>query len=382
MHRIRFPSRPGRAFSFGIRPLLGALLLLLAADAGAFARADTLRAAAPTRIQIGCCVNSSGLQNPKIAALVTKQFNCLTPEYELMPQFMVDQGWRFTFERGDQVIAFAATHHLPVYAHLLVWHFVTRDWLFADANGQPLSRTNALANLQHYINGVMRHYQGRVQAWNVVNEALSDQPGEFLRDTPAKRAIGEDYVEKAFEYARQTDPQAELYYNDYNIEQPAKLAKTLKLIHQLQAKGIRLDAVGVQGHWLLNWPPTRTIEQGIDALAATGVKVMITELDIDPLPRESSGADMTASETGPNPYPHGLPPAMQQKLAQRYGEVVAAILRHPSVVMINFWGTDDGHSWLNDFPVKNRVNHPLLFDRQLEPKPAHDAVIRALHAAK
>ena len=346
MHPLRFHSCPGGAFFSASAPNSAPFSLLLAVDAGASVRGDTLRAAAPKRIQIGCCVTSSGLQYPKIAALVTNQFNCLTPEYELMPQFMVDQGWRFTFERGDQIFAFAATNHLPVYAHMLVWHFVTRDWLFADANGQPLSRTNALANLKHYINGVMHHYQGRVQAWNVVNEALSDQPGEFLRDTPAKRAIGEDYVAKAFEYARQTDPQAALYYNDYNIEQPAKLAKTLKLIHQLQARGIRLDAVGMQGHWLLNWPSTRTIEQGIDALAATGVKVMITELDIDPLPRESSGADMTVSETGPNPYPHGLPPAMQQKLAHRYGEVVAAILRHTSVVMINFWGTDDGHSWL------------------------------------
>jgi endo-1,4-beta-xylanase len=227
----------------------------------------------------------------------------------------------------------------------------------------------------------MGHYRGRIKAWNVVNEAISDKDSENLKDTPALRAIGEDYVEQAFRLAHAADPQAELYYNDYNIEQSPKLEKTIRLVRSLQAKGVRIDAVGIEGHWLIDWPPTDMIEKGIDALAATGVKVMFTELDVDPLPRNTSGADMAVTQYGANPYPHGLPPAMQEKLAKRYGEIVQAIVRHRAVAMIGFWGTHDGRSWLNDYPVKGRTNHPLLFDRQYKPKPALDAVIHAMKAA-
>jgi endo-1,4-beta-xylanase len=245
-----------------------------------------------------------------------------------------------------------------------------------------LPREQALANLQTYIAGVVGHYKGRIKAWDVVNEAISDTDGEDLKDTPALRAIGPDYVERAFEFAHAADPRAELYYNDFNIEAPAKLEKTLRLVRALQAKGARIDAVGIQGHWLLNWPPTDLIEKAVDALAATGVKVMITELDVDPLPRDVSGADLARAEKGTNPYPDGLPPEMQEKLAQRYGEIVTALVRHSAVTMITFWGPHDGRSWLNDYPVKGRTNYPLLFDRQYRPKPAFDAVLQALKTAR
>ncbi len=359
-------------------------ILLLSLTALCFrpALAETLREAAPKRLLIGACVNTEELKNPKLAAIIAEQYNCLTPEYELMPEFMVDKGWRFTFERGDRVVAFAETNKMPLFGHMLVWHFVTRNWLFEDKDGKPLPRAEALDNLKRYIEGVVGHYKGRIVAWDVVNEAISDQANEFLRPTPAQRAIGDDYIEKAFEFAHAADTNALLYYNDYNIEQPGKLEKTLKLIQSLKAKNVPIDAVGIQGHYLLNWPPTNMIDKGIEALAATGLKVMITELDVDPLPRDTSGANMAVTEAGANPYPDGLPADMQEKLARRYGEIVTAIVRHPSVTMLGFWGTDDGHSWLNDFPVKKRTNHPLLFDRQLQPKPAVDAVIRALKTGK
>ncbi len=263
---------------------------------------------------------------------------------------------------------------------MLVWPFVTRKWLFEDPAGKPLPREKALANWKSYIDGVVSHYKGRIKAWDVVNEAISDKEGEYLRDTPALRAIGENYIAKAFEFAHAADPKAELYYNDYNIEQPAKLEKALRLVRTLQDKGPRIDAVGIQGHRLLDWPPPEMIGKGIDALAAAGVKVMITELDVDPLPREVSGADMAVAEKVADPYPRGLPAEMQERLAKRYGEIVTAIASRPAVTMMGFWGTHDGRSWLNDFPVKGRTNHPLLFDREYKPKPAFGAVLKALEA--
>lgn len=356
--------------------LLGAILLC-----SPLLGAETLREAAPNRLLVGCAVATVDLGNPELAALVVNQFNCITPEYEFMPSHLVDDGGKFMFARSDRVVAFAEAHHMPVFGHMLVWHFVTRRWFFEDAAGKPLPREQALSNLKKYIDSVMGHYQGKIRAWNVVNEAISDKDGEYLRDTPALRAIGADYVEQAFKFARAAAPQAELYYNDYNIEQSPKLEKMVRLVRSLQSKGVRLDAVGIQGHWLIDWPPADVIGRGIDAISATGVKVMITELDVDPLPRNASGADMAVAEKGVNPYRQGLPPEMQERLAKRYGEIVRVIVRRPAVTMIGFWGTHDGRSWLNDYPVKGRTNHPLLFDRQYKPKPALNAVIEAMEAA-
>ena len=275
-------------------PLLLGSILLCSPLLGA----ETLREAAGNRLLVGCAVATVDLGNPKLVALVAEQFNCITPEYDFMPGHMVDDDGKFTFAAGDRVVAFAEAHHMPVFGHMLVWHFVTRKWLFEDRAGKPLPREKALANLKNYIDAVMGHYKGRIKAWNVVNEAISDKDGEYLKDTPALRAIGEDYLEQAFEFAHAADPKAELYYNDYNIEQSPKLEKTIRLVRSLQAKGVRIDAVGIQGHWLIDWPPTDMIEKGIDALAATGVKVMITELDVDPLPRNASGADMAVAQEG------------------------------------------------------------------------------------
>lgn len=179
---------------------------------------QTLHGAAGKRVLIGCAVASVDLQDPKLAALIARQFDLLTPEYELMPQHLIDDRGKFTFERGDSVVAFAEKHHLPVLGHMLVWHFVTPQWLFEDPAGKPLPRKKALANLKNYIDTVVGHYKGKIKAWDVVNEAISDTDGEYLKDTPALRAIGEDYIEKAFEFAHAADPGAELYYNDYNIE--------------------------------------------------------------------------------------------------------------------------------------------------------------------
>jgi endo-1,4-beta-xylanase len=356
------------------------LTLPLLGIAAPQAAAQTLREAVAPGVLMGCAIASGDLADTAVVSLVTKQFNCITPEYELMLGVLADDAGHYNFAGADRVAAFAESHHMPVLGHMLLWHCISRKWLFEGSDGKPLPREAALANMKAHIAKLTGHYKGRVKGWDVVNEAISDKPEEYLKDTPALRAIGPDYIEKAFEFAHAADPQAQLYCNDYNIEQPAKLAKTIKLVRALQSKGLRIDAVGIQGHWLIDWPPPGVIASGIDAIADTGVKVMITELDVDVLPCTVSGADLQSVEVGPNPYPNGLPPDMQEKLAKRYGEIVAVLAHHPAVTMIGFWGTHDGRSWLNDYPVKHRTNYPLLFDRDCRPKPAYEAVIKALQA--
>lgn len=372
------------------RPLAFAALALssfvfaLAGASTVSASAESLRAAAPESVLIGAAASARDLQDPKFVALYLKHFNAITAHADMMPARLVDDDRVYDFERADAVAEFAAKNELTLYGHMLLWQHLSRDWLFKDRDGNPLPRAQALANLKGYIDTVVGRYRGKVKSWDVVNEAISDEPGEYLRDIPARRAIGDDFIVKAFELAHAADPEAELYYNDYNIELPEKRAKTLRLLRELRAAGARIDAVGIQGHWMLSskHAEPQVITDAIREFHAAGFKVMITELDVDVLPRTTSGANLESVEEGPNPYVDGLPADVQRQLARRYEEIFDAILEPGVVTMITFWGTHDGHSWLNNFPVKRRTNHPLLFDRAFEPKPAFHAVVEALERAK
>jgi endo-1,4-beta-xylanase len=366
-----------------------AILLHLGCIGWAFGQATvakpvTLREAAGQRLVIGTAGSAAQLQQSAIARLVADQFSSITPGNEMKPDYLQRVQGKFTFENADRIVAFAQANHLNVIGHTLCWHEQSPKWLFEDSEQRPLPRDVALANLKTHISTVVTHYKGKVKGWDVVNEVISDTPGEFLRDTPARRAIGDDYVVKAFEFAHEADPDAELYFNDYNIERDYKREKALQLIRQLKAAGVRLDGVGVQGHWMLDKIDLGEIDRGIKALADQRVNVMVSEMDVDPLPRKKGGAtaDLSATEReGADPYKDGLPVDVQQKLARRYGELLELLLKYPQVTRVTLWGTDDGSSWLNSWPVKGRTNHPLLFDRQLQPKPAYFAVLEALERA-
>lgn len=338
---------------------------------------QTLREAAGDALLIGCPVGYEDFEDPALLALVRREFNCITVETELMPFKLGAERDAFAFEPADRIVAWAEAHDLPIFGHMLLWDYRTPDWLFRDADGHPLPREQGIAHLREYIHKAMTHYRGRFIAWNVVNEAISDEPGEYLRDTAARRSIGDDYIDLAFQFAAEADPHVELYYNDYNVVIPEKRDKILRLVRELRANGRRVDAVGLQGHWMLDFPEAEWIDAAVEVFAREGFKVRITELDVDVLPRTVSGANMATVEHGPNPYPDGLPAEMQERLAERYWEIFDRLLRHDAVVSITFWGSHDARSWLNDFPVTGRTNYPLLFDGRLQRKPAHAAVLEA-----
>jgi endo-1,4-beta-xylanase len=344
----------------------------------------TLRQVAGNRLLIGTALSSADLDDPGMVRIVATQFDCLTPGNEMKPDFVQRERGTFTFERADRLVAFAQAHDMQVIGHTLCWHQQSPAWLFQDEHGQPLTRELALANLKEYIQTVVRHFKGKVKGWDVVNEAVSDSADRLLRDTPARRAIGDDYVVKAFQFAHEADPDAELYYNDYNIERDYKRERALRLVQEIRNAGLPVNGVGIQGHWLLDSPDVAEIERGIRRFADAGFKVMITELDVDPLPRRhgGAGADLNATEReGLDPYKQGLPDDVQQKLAARYGELFALFVRYPQVTRVTLWGATDNDTWLNNFPVKGRTNHPMLWDRQYQAKPAFDAVLRALQSS-
>jgi endo-1,4-beta-xylanase len=235
--------------------------------------------------------------------------------------------------------------------------------------------------MKEHISKVVGHYKGRVDAWDVVNEALD--PNGNLRDTKWKTIIGDDFIEKAFEYAHEADPDAELYYNDFDMWKPSKFAGVVRLVKNLQSKGIRIDGIGMQGHWGFTYPTNDELEAAILAYSQTGLKVDVTELDISALPNifEETGAELDLRSLNVNsknnPYPDGLPDEMQEKLAQRYAEIFKIFLKHSDKIgRVTFWGVHDGSSWRNNWPIRGRTDYPLLFDRDGKPKEAFHEVIK------
>jgi endo-1,4-beta-xylanase len=329
----------------------------------------------PKGMVVGVAVNQRQFEGTDAAAadLITKQFNQISPENALKFQPTQPAADRYTFEAADHYVQFGVDYHMQVIGHNLVWHSQTGAWVFQGADGKPADRDTLLARMRDHIRTVVGRYKGKIHGWDVVNEAI-DEEGS-LRKSPWQVGIGDDYVAKAFEFAHEADSDAELYYNDFNLEKPAKRAGVIKLVKDLQARKLRIDGVGNQAHWRLETPDIDEIDTALVDLHATGLKVMYSELDINLLPNTPRGADPAEA----NPYASGLPDAVQQQLAERYADVFGVFLKHrDAVTRVTFWGLSDADSWLN----RGRLNFPLLWDRQRQPKPAFNAVVETLRNAK
>lgn len=332
------------------------------------------------RFTMGGALNESqilGLDTLGVS-VTTRHFNTITPENVLKWERVHPEPTSYAFSLPDAYVAFGEKHNMFIVGHTLVWHSQTPAWVFRDDTGAPLGRDAALARMKDHIMTVVGRYKGRIQGWDVVNEAL-DEDGT-LRQSPWRRAIGDDYIEHAFRYAHEADPAAQLYYNDYSLENPPKRAGAIALVKRLQAAGIPIAGIGMQGHFKMDWPSVGLEDSTIAMFGALGVKVHITEVDIDVLPpvTRSGGADVStrgANTNASNPYRDGLPDEQQRALAKRYAELFAVFAKHADVVdRVTFWGVADGDSWLNDWPARGRTSYPLLFDRAHKAKPAFDAV--------
>lgn len=342
---------------------------------------SSLREAFASAFQIGCALGGKLPEAllPHERGLVRRHFGVVTPENCMKPGPLQPEPGRYDFATADAFVEFATRSGLRVVGHCLCWHAQSPAWFYAPG----MDRRSALAQLATHLQTVAGRYGGRIQGWDVVNEAILDRTGgkgDFLRDTPALRAIGEDYVERAFELAREADPDAELYYNDYNIELPDKRERTLRLIDRLLTSGARLDGIGIQGHWQLDKVPFEEIRAAISAYRGLGLKVMITELDLDVVDRPDAGADPAAHRAyspQEDVYRDGCPEAVLQRQAEQYAQLFEIFAELPGAVSrVTFWGLHDGGSWLNYWPGK-RTNHPLLFDRAGAPKPAFAGVMEA-----
>ncbi len=341
----------------------------------------TLRDAFSDYFLIGTALNERQIfgEDQRGQELAVREFNAVTAENVMKWEIIHPEPEVYNFDAADAMIELAEENDMFVVGHTLVWHSQTPDWVFHDEDGELLSREALLERMKDHIHTIVGRYQGRVDGWDVVNEAILDDGS--MRDTYWYQIIGKDYLVKAFEYAREADPDAELYYNDYSLENPEKRQGAVDLVEYLQENNAPITGIGTQGHFMLDGPSLENIEQTIVAFADLGIDVMVTELDIDVLPAafDYMGADVNVSaelRDELNPYSEGLPDSVQQELTDRYRDIFEIYLRHSDdITRVSFWGVTDGDSWKNNWPVRGRTNYTLIFDRDWEPKPAYHAII-------
>ena len=322
---------------------------------------------------IGAAIPGANL-NEAERRLLFANFGTVTPESCMKPAPVHPEEDRFDFTRADALVELARANGLTVNGHTLIWHEVCPDWFFSDG-GRIADRDLVLKRMRAHIAAVAGHFAGKVKSWDVVNEAIDDGQ-DYLRKSKWFTSIGEDYIAEAFIAARHADSRAELYYNDYSIEGQPKRDKTLRLIRSLKERGAPVQGVGIQGHWQIDRIPFKDIEDAIIAFHHENMQVMITELDLDVVPRETAGAEAgTREQAGNDPYINGLPSEIQQRFTDQYSQLFALFLKHrDKITRVTFWGLHDGRSWLNQWPSK-RTNHALLWDRALQSKPALSAVL-------
>lgn len=323
---------------------------------------------------IGTALNSSQIEekDPISNTLIKKEFNAATPE-NVMKSALIHPKWdTYDFAMADKMVDYCKKNKIKLNGHTLIWHSQLPSFIRGIKSPDSI-RTF----FTDHIKTVAGRYKGKVFSWDVVNEALNEDG--TLRNTVFLKHLGESYLVDAFKLAQEASPNTELYYNDYNNEQPAKRAGCIKLIKKIQESGARIDGVGIQGHWHVGKIPLKDIEDSILEYSALGLKVMFTELDIEVLPRNFQGAEVSqrmANSPEMNPYTNGLPENVQKQLADDYEALFKLFLKHKDkVTRVTFWGVNDGDSWLNNWPVRGRTNYPLLFDRNNQPKPAYFKIL-------
>lgn len=346
-----------------------------------------LKEAFAGKFYIGTALNARQItgEDEESVRVVKEQFNAIVAENCMKSENVQPEEGEFDFELPDQFVAFGEENNLFVTGHCLIWHSQAPRWFFTDKAGNDVSREVMIERMRNHIYTVVGRYKGRVKGWDVVNEAIMED-GSF-RESKFYQIVGPDFIKLAFQFAHEADPEAELYYNDYNEWYPKKRDAIVQLVRDLKAEGIRIDGVGMQGHIGMESPSLGAYEQAIEAYAGEGVKVMVTELDMSilPNPRRDVGADIATSfeyHKEMNPYTDGqIPAEIQAQWDTRLYNFFQLFLKHDDAISrVTLWGVSDGDSWKNDFPVRGRTDYPLLFDRNKEPKSVVNQLIELTSA--
>lgn len=353
--------------------LAGMAITMAACSPQKQAEEPTLKDVFKDKFLIGTAMNTWQVAGMDTAAqnVVKKHFNSIVAENCMKCEVIHPEENRYDFTSADSLVAFGEANEMTIIGHCLIWHSQCAPWFWVDDKGKFVTPEVLKQRMKDHIHTVVGRYKGRIHGWDVVNEAIVED-GSY-RNSPFYQILGEEFIPLAFQYAHEADPDAELYLNDYGMNVSGRRDTYVKIIKNLQERGLRIDAIGMQGHMGMDYPSFDEFEESLLAYAGTGIKVMITELDMSALPSVNFSANITdtvAFRKSLNPYTEELPDSASQVWNNRMKDVFNLFLKHADkITRVTAWGVTDKDSWKNDFPVKGRTDYPLLFDRNYEPKP-------------
>ncbi|MDA3821295.1 MAG: endo-1,4-beta-xylanase [Bacteroidales bacterium] len=335
------------------------------------------------KFYMGAALNASQIFGKDTSSLkiLDQHFNSIVAENCMKSMNIHPKEGEFNFKLADAFVDYGLENNMYIVGHCLVWHSQAPRWFFVDEEGNDVSREVMIERMKNHIFTVVGRYKGKVNAWDVVNEAFEDD-GSW-RKTKFYEIIGEDYFKLAFQFAHEADPEAELMYNDYSMFREGRRDAVVAVVKKFQEEGVQIDGIGMQGHYGLDNLPLQEIEESIIAFASTGVKVHFTELDISvlPMPSWGVGAEVSASfeyQQKMNPYAEGLPDSVAAASREAYMSLFNLLLKHnEKIKRVTTWGVADHHSWKNNWPMRGRTDYPLLFDRSFDAKPVVADIINA-----
>lgn len=342
----------------------------------------TLKDALKDHFLMGVAVNTWQTKGTDSVAnrLITGHFNSLVAENCMKSESIQPREGEFNFGPADEFVAYAESNGMHIVGHTLIWHSQAPRWFFFDEEGNLVSPEVLTERMKTHIHTLVGRYKGRVHGWDVVNEALNDD-GTY-RESLFYQILGEDYIRLAFQFAREADPDAALYYNDYNTMKPEKRDGIYKLVKMLQDEGCKVDAIGMQCHLIMNFPSVEDTEAAIVKFSELG-EVMVTEMDLTvlPWPSENITAEISvnyAADLKFNPYPEALSDSASVAWNSRMLDFFNVFIKHSDKISrVTMWGLNDAQTWRNDWPIRGRKDYPLLFDRENQAKPVVAEIIKA-----
>jgi endo-1,4-beta-xylanase len=341
----------------------------------------TLKYALEDKFYIGAALNEPQIieKDSFSTEIVKKHFNSIVAENCMKAERIHPEEGQFNWDLADRFVEFGENNNMHIVGHTLIWHSQAPRWFFVDEEGNDVSREVLVERMRHHISNVVGRYKGRVHGWDVVNEAIVEDGS--LRKSKFCEIIGEDFVELAFQFAAEADPDAELYYNDYGMGNPGRRKGVIEMVKNLQSKGIKIDGIGMQGHLNLESLNLEEFEKSIIAFSELDVNVMITEFDLTilPFPTQQTTADVglrAEYEARMNPYANGFTEEGLTEWNETCADIFRLFLKHQDkITRVTTWGVTDNHSWKNNWPIRGRTDYPLLFDRDYQPKPVVQTII-------
>lgn len=314
---------------------------------------------------------------------ISKNFNWVVAENCMKCEVVHPEENRYDFTLADQFVDKAKAANLKVLGHCLIWHSQCARWFHFDNEGKLVSPEVLKARMKEHITTVVQHFKGRVDAWDVVNEAFEDD-GSF-RNSLFYQILGEEFIPLAFQYAHEADSTVELYYNDFSMLKPEKIEGVCNFFRPWVEKGLPITAIGMQGHIILE-DGTEEIVNGYDhaikCVEQLGLKIGFSELDLSILPNPFgfSGANISdkfSYRPEMDPFREGLTPEMSEAFDNFWLSFYKMLLNHKeSIDRVNFWCLNDANSWRNDFPIRGRMDYATLYDRNSQPKPIINKLIK------